>query len=252
MWAVVLGDCGIAMLFFGWHVWEMNEWLITILLLCDSVKFPPESSPMVLLKHSWELNFSEFPLCMYIPSFGYVWKWMFLSQIISKPFSKYYTFHEIYHQTPCQWPVWCVREFYRHKRQTNSQNTWKNIPLSWEWWERPKQLRIYFQAEHIWYKGLGGGRQADMKSSKADNNNHYSSQAKKGNGGETDSDIDWDRKAGSDGFMRRIMEGCPFFSSVEFAEMVRSLYIIHPEEGNWNQLIPDLDGGLVCDTRKSF
>lgn len=48
------------------------------------------------------------------------------------------------------------------------------------------------------------------------------------------------------------MEGCPFFSSVEFAEMVRSLYIIHPEEGNWNQLIPDLDGGLVCDARKSF
>lgn len=48
------------------------------------------------------------------------------------------------------------------------------------------------------------------------------------------------------------MEGCPFFSSVDFAEMVRSLYIIHPEEGNWNQLISDLDGDLVCDARKSF
>ncbi len=45
------------------------------------------------------------------------------------------------------------------------------------------------------------------------------------------------------------MEGCPFFSSVEFAPMVRSLYIIHPEKGNWNQLIPDSDGGLVGDAR---
>lgn len=45
------------------------------------------------------------------------------------------------------------------------------------------------------------------------------------------------------------MEGCPFFSSVEFAAMVRSIYIIHPEKGNWNQLIPDSDGGLVGDAR---
>jgi len=29
--------------------------------------------------------------------------------------------------------------------------------------------------------------------------------------------------------------------------MVRSLYIIHPEECNWNQLIPDLDGGIIFE-----
>ncbi len=50
--------------------------------------------------------------------------------------------------------------------------------------------------------------------------------------------------------MRRIMEGCPFFSSVEFAPMVRTLYIIHPEKGNWNQLIPDSDGNSDSSWQK--
>lgn len=140
MWVVVLGDCGIAVLFFGWHVWEMNEWLITILLLCDSVKFPPESFLMVLLKHSWELNFCEFPLCMHSSLFGYVWKGKFFwSQIISKPFGKYYTFHETYHQKPRQWPVWCMQEFHSHTKGKQARKIHrKNIPLSWEWRGRTK------------------------------------------------------------------------------------------------------------------
>ncbi len=86
-----------------------------------------------------------------------------------------------------------MHEFHRNTKGKQSRRTHERISLchdnrEGERKEDQSDSKIYFQAEHIGYKELEGGRQRDMKSSKTDNNNHYSSQAKKGNGGETDSD----------------------------------------------------------------
>lgn len=53
----------------------------------------------------------------------------FLSQIISKPFSKYYTFHEIYHLKPRQWPVWCMQEFHSHTKGKQARKIHERISL---------------------------------------------------------------------------------------------------------------------------
>ncbi len=164
------------------------------------------------------------------------------------------TFHGIYLQTPCQWPVWCMCEFHRNTKGKQSRRTHERISLCRENREGERKedqsdSKIYFQAEHIGYKGLEGGMKRDIKVPKQTIIIIILLKLKRGME-ERLTAIEWDRKAWSDGFMRRIMEGCPFFSSVEFAPMVRTLYIIHPEKGNWNQLIPDSDGNSDSSWQK--
>ncbi len=138
----------------------------------------------------------------------------FFSQI-SRKRSVNMTFRGIYHQTPCQWPVWCMCEFHRNTKGKQSRRTHERISLCRENREGERKedqsdSKIYFQAEHIGYKGM----KRDIKVPKQTIIIIILLKLKRGME-ERLTAIEWDRKAWSDGFMRRIMEGCPFFSSVE-------------------------------------
>ncbi len=116
--------CGVPMLFFGWHVFR-GEWMIdhgsSPLWQCDVSTRELSDGSLKTFMGAQLQWISIMHLVMNERE-------MFLSQI-SKTFSKYYTFRGIYHQTPCQWPDWCMHEFHRNTKGKQSRRTHERISL---------------------------------------------------------------------------------------------------------------------------